>query len=91
MTRKSATVLLSDMNCAGGTGYTVEAALLHVRGVSRVYVNAVTEAAYVEYDAEQCAESDLITAVESVGVRAMQPARSRAAAAARARIGLSHD
>ena len=85
MTRKSATVLLSDMNCAGGTVHTVEVALLHVRGVSRAYVNPVTEAADVEYDAEQCAESDLITAVESVGVRALQPARPRAATAAPAR------
>ena len=82
MTRKSATVLLADMKCAGGTAHTVEAALLHVHGVSRAYVNPATEAAYVEYDAEQCTEADLITAVESVGVRTIPPAHSPAALSA---------
>ena len=85
MTRKSATVLLADMRCAGGTAHTVETALRRVRGVSRAYVNPATEAAYVEYDAEQCGETDFATAVESVGVRVVQPVHSPVASSAAGR------
>ena len=79
MTRRSATVLLADMGCAGGTAHTAEVALLRVPGVSRAYINPVTEAAYVEYDAESCTEADLVTAVESVGFRAVHAAAATSA------------
>ena len=72
-------MLLSDLECAGSSARTVEAALREVPGVSRAYVNPATEAAYVEYDAEQCTETDLVTAVESVGVHAVRPIHPPAA------------
>lgn len=86
MTRKSATVLIADMECAGSTAHTVETALLHVPGVSRVYVNPATEAAYIEFDDERCSEADLIAAVESAGfhpVRSDHSATETPASAAR--------
>jgi copper chaperone CopZ len=67
MTRRRATVLLADLERAGSTADTVEHALLEVPGVSRAYVNPATEAAYVEYDADQCSEADLVVAAESAG------------------------
>jgi cation transport ATPase len=77
MTRKSATVLLADMECAGSTAHTVEHALLDVPGVSRAYVNPVTEAAYVEYDADRCSEADLVAAVEAIGFHTVGAAHPR--------------
>lgn len=80
MTRKSATVLLEDTGRGGGSAHTVEQALRKVPGVSRAFVNPATEVAYVEYDAERCADADLVAAVESLGVRTLRPvARSRSA------------
>lgn len=73
MRRKSATVLLADMECAGGTAHTAEMALQAVPGVMRAYVNPATEAAYVEYDEEQCSEHDLEAAVESIGFHVLAP------------------
>lgn len=88
MTRKSATLLLSDLECAGSTARTAETALLRVPGVARAYVNPATEAAYVEYDAERCTEADLVTAVESIGVHAVQPSHSSRAVAG---LTMRHD
>ena len=77
MTRKTTTVMLENAACGGGSARTVEKALLRVPGVSRAYVNPVTEAAYVEYDADRCNEDTLTGAVESVGVRVLGPTAAR--------------
>lgn len=80
MKRKSATVLLEDTGRGGGSAHTIEQALRKVPGVSRASVNPATEVAYVEYDAERCADADLVAVVESLGVRTLRPvARSRSA------------
>ena len=78
MTRKSATVLLAETECAGSTAHTVEHALRDVPGVSRAYVNPATEAAYVEYDADRCSEADLVAAVRASGFRTVDSRRSSA-------------
>jgi len=36
--------------------------------------SAITEAAYVEYDADPCTEVDLVRAVESLGIRTLRTA-----------------
>jgi cation transport ATPase len=74
MTRKTTTVMLESAECAAGSVHTVETVLLEVPGVSRAYVNPVTEAAYVEYDADRCSEADLERAIESIGVRSLRRA-----------------
>lgn len=69
MTRQTTTLMLENAYCLGGTARTLEHALCAVSGVRHAYVNPVTEAAYVEFDADQCTDADLIRAVESVGVK----------------------
>jgi len=51
--------------------------LQEVPGVLRAYVNPVTEAAYVEYDADHCSEADLERAVEAVNVHALHRGATR--------------
>lgn len=77
MTRKTTTLMLDSTGCAGGSAHTVEKVLQEVTGVLRAYVNPATETAYVEYDADQCNETDLARAVESVGVNSLNPAVPR--------------
>jgi hypothetical protein len=48
----------------------VEQALLRLPGVSRAYVSAATEMAYVEYDSAQTSHAQLLQAIEGVGLRA---------------------
>ena len=69
MTRKTTTVILEKTGSTRGYARTVESVLRGLPGVLRADVNAETEAAYVEYDADQCNEDDLATAVESLGMR----------------------
>lgn len=73
MTRKTTTLMLESTVCSGGSAHTVEKILQEIPGVLRAYVNPVTEAAYVEYDADQCSEADLERAVQSAGVHALHP------------------
>ncbi len=77
MTRKTTTLMLESTVCSGGSAHTVEKMLQEVPGVLRAYVNPVTEAAYVEYDADQCSEADLERAVEAVAVHALRPDATR--------------
>ena len=80
MTRKTTTVMLENAECAGGSAHTVEKVLREVPGVLRAYVNPATEAAYIEYDADRCSETDLEGAIESVGVHPLRAAAVRRAA-----------
>ena len=61
-----ATLPLGNMGCGGGV-LTIERALSRVPGVARVYVNSLTEMAYVEYDAARCGPPDLTAALRRVG------------------------
>jgi copper chaperone CopZ len=44
------TIPISGLRCAGSECYTLERALRRVPGVVDVYVNPVTEIAYIDYD-----------------------------------------
>ncbi len=61
------------LGCGGGGSLTVERALARTPGVVRVYVNPVTEMAYVEFDAEQCSPTQLSATINGVGFRAGAP------------------
>lgn len=67
MTVRSITVPIDDFGCAGSGALIVERALVKVPGVLRVYVNAATEMAYVQYDADRCTVGALETAVVRAG------------------------
>ena len=69
MTRRTTTLMLENAYCLGGSAQTLEQALREVPGVRRAYVNPVTEAAYVDFDADQCTDADLIRVVESLGIK----------------------
>jgi copper chaperone CopZ len=64
---------LYELDCASLSAATIERALAATPGVSRAYVNPVTELAYVDIDAASCDEAALITAIERAGYRAGQP------------------
>ena len=65
MTRAHATFPIDPRGRTGTT--TLEKTLRDIPGVLRVYVNRVTEMAYVEYDGERCDEHVLATALEREG------------------------
>lgn len=50
MRTKRLTIPISGLRCAGSECYTLERALRRVPGVVDVYVNPVTEIAYIDYD-----------------------------------------
>lgn len=52
---------------AGGDAQTVERELARQPGVVRVYVNPLTEMAYVEYDASRCSLADLTATIRRAG------------------------
>ena len=70
MKNRRVTVFIYELGCGGGGALTVERALAKVPGVVQVYVNPVTETAYIEYDPAVADVDGLIAAVESVGFRA---------------------
>jgi hypothetical protein len=51
----------------------VERALARTPGVLRVYVNAATEMAYIQYDADRCTINALREAVACAGFQAGVP------------------
>ena len=67
------TLSIYGLSCGGGGALTAERALTKRPGVLRAYVNPATETAYVVYDPARVTPSDLIAAVESVGLRAGEP------------------
>ncbi len=50
-------------------------ALARLRGVSSVYVNSAVDMAYVEYDTSVTGPSDLVRAMEEIGLTAGAPTR----------------
>lgn len=67
MTLQHTALPVSNLGCAGGATGTIERLLREVPGVTRVYVNPVTEMVYVEYDGERCNERQLIAVLERAG------------------------
>lgn len=61
---------IEDLGCAGSGAIIVERALAKVSGVIRVYVNAATEMAYVQYDPDRCDPAVLRAAITHAGFHA---------------------
>ena len=69
------TMAIYGLTCRGGGSLVVERAIMRVEGVRSVYVNPVTEMAYVEYDPSRCTSEQLTAAVEQSGFRTETPTR----------------
>ena len=67
------TLAIYGLGCGGGGALTVERSLARTAGVLRVYVNPLTEIAYVEYDPAITSPSHLVEAIHLVGFRTDQP------------------
>lgn len=82
MMLKHAALPVPDLGCTGATG-TIEGVLRRIPGVTRVYVNPITEMAYVEYDQERCNERELAGVLTHAGYGDMdtRPASQRPAPA----------
>ena len=66
MTLQHATLPLDTLGCSAAA-VPVEHALRAVAGVTHVFVNPVTEMAYVEYDPERCDAYTLRMTLEKLG------------------------
>jgi cation transport ATPase len=66
MILQRATLPLDTLGCAAAS-VPVEHALRSVPGVTHVYVNPVTEMAYIEYDSDRCDERTLRAALDQLG------------------------
>ena len=66
MMLQRATLPLDTLGCAAAS-VPVEHALRSVPGVTHVYVNPVTEMAYIEYDSDRCDERTLRAALDELG------------------------
>lgn len=75
MARQIATPLLEDMS--GQSPHAIERTLTRMSGVIRAYVSPVVETVYVEYDGDRCTTTDLLRAIESLGMRASVPSSDR--------------
>ena len=68
------TMPISGIICGGGGALAVERSLQRVPGVTRVYVNPLTEMAYIEFDPSRTQLQELDQAVERVGLQAGEKA-----------------
>lgn len=64
---------IDGLSCGGGGALTAEWALARLPGVIQVYVNPLTEMAYVEIDPDAVTEHELVTAVSDLGLRPGRP------------------
>ena len=64
------TMPIYGLGCGGGGALAVERAMQRVPGVARVYVNPLTEMAYVEFDPSRTDTQELARTVERLGLRA---------------------
>jgi P-type Cu2+ transporter len=76
MAMRRATLPILGFGCAGSGALIAERALARVPGVINVYVNPVTEMAYVRYDDARCALGALIKAIEGAGFKVGAPIAS---------------
>jgi Cu+-exporting ATPase len=67
------TLAIYGLTCGGGGALTVERSLARTPGVARVYVNPLTETAYVEFDPAITDSTRLVNAVQRVGFRTDVP------------------
>lgn len=62
-----------NLGCAGGGTLLIERVLLRLPGVRNAYVNAATEMAYVEYDANWCDAEHIRAAIQRAGFEVSKP------------------
>jgi cation transport ATPase len=72
-TAERVTLMIHDLNSSHRSAMTIEEALLQVNGVTRVYVNHLTEVAYVEYDPVLVRPPEIAVVVRQVGFAAEDP------------------
>jgi hypothetical protein len=60
MRAKRLTIPIAGLRCAGSECYTLERALRREPGVVDVYVNPVTEIAYIDYDPAMTGQASLM-------------------------------
>jgi cation transport ATPase len=77
MTTQRITLPIYNLGCGGGGTLTVERALTKAPGVARVYVNPLTEMAYVEYDPTLSSPDRLTTVIAEMGYGAPKDALRR--------------
>ena len=70
MKTERTTLPIYDLGCGGGGALSIERALEKLPGVIRVYVNPLTEMAYLEFDPAQATGDDFCRAIERAGFRA---------------------
>lgn len=70
MKTERTTLPIYGLGCGGGGTLTIERALEKLPGVLRVYVNPLTEMAYLEYDPARATGEEFRRAIERVGFRA---------------------
>ncbi len=63
------TLPIDGLSCGGGGALSVERAIARIPGVARVYVNPLTEMAYVEFDGTVCSPDAVVAAVMRAGFR----------------------
>ena len=63
------TLPIEGLACGGGGALSVERAIARIPGVARVYVNPLTEMAYVEFDSTVCSPDAIEAAVMRAGFR----------------------
>ena len=67
------TLPIYGLGCGGGGALTIERALTRTPGVRRVYVNPMTEMAYLEYNPAQVTPSKIVAVIEDLGFEAGRP------------------
>lgn len=60
-------LFLNSLGCGGGAAQTAERVLAAIPGVTHVYVNRLTETAYVEHDPEMCRVEQLQAHLKRAG------------------------
>jgi cation transport ATPase len=75
MSTERITIPIYGLSCASGDSLLLERALTKVQGVTRAYVNASTEMAYVEFDDKRCHCVEITRAIARTGLKAGSPNR----------------
>lgn len=73
VTGQRLTFEIDGLTCGGGGALTAERVLARLPGVMRVYLNPLTEMAYVEIDPDAASEQQLVAAVADLGLRPGRP------------------
>jgi len=80
MTTARVTLPLYNLGCGGGEALAIERAIATLPGVTQVYINPLTEMAYVVYDPALLGHEHLRAAVDRLGYGAPPPVAQRESA-----------